>query len=85
MERKTQEPMLIDAVIHDIGDPKMAAKLDQLDKAVPWDKLAAPIQATYGNTTDAGGRPNVPVEMMLKVVMLQKWFNLSDAMAEGAA
>lgn len=83
MERKNQAPLLIDAVISDIGDPKMTAKLDQLDKAVPWGKLAAPIRATYGNTTDAGGRPNVAVEMMLKVMMLQKWFNLSDAMAEG--
>lgn len=83
MERKTQPPTLIDAVIHDIGDPTMTARLDQLDRAVPWDQLAAPILATYGNTTDAGGRPNVPVVMMLKVMMLQKWFNLSDAAAEG--
>lgn len=83
MERKTQAPTLIDAVIHDIGDPTMTAKLDQLDKAVPWDKLAAPILATYGNSGDAGGRPNVPVVMMLKVMMLQKWFNLSDDSAEG--
>jgi len=83
MERKSQAPKLIDAVIHDIGDPKMTARLDQLDRAVPWAKLAAPIQATYGNTTEAGGRPNVPVEMMLKVMMLQKWFNLGDASAEG--
>lgn len=83
MERKTQEPTLIDAVIQDIGDPRMSAKLDRLDKAVPWDKLAAPIQATYANTSNAGGRANVPVVMMLKVMMLQKWFNLSDPMAEG--
>jgi len=83
MERKSQAPTLIDAVIHDIGDPKMTARLDQLDRAVPWAKLAAPIQATYGNTTDAGGRPNVPVEMMLKVMMLQKWHNLGDAAMEG--
>jgi transposase, IS5 family len=83
MERKTQAPMLIDAVIHDIGDPRMTAKLDQLDRAVPWDKLAAPIRETYANTSDAGGRPNVPVEMMLKAMMLQKWHNLSDAVLEG--
>ncbi|MCX5658688.1 MAG: hypothetical protein NTW19_03075, partial [Planctomycetota bacterium] len=62
MERQTQEPMLIDAVLHDIGDPRRTARLDQLDRAVPWAKLAAPIQATYGNTTNVGGRPNVPVE-----------------------
>ncbi|MCE9589043.1 MAG: transposase [Planctomycetes bacterium] len=83
MERKSQAPTLIDAVIHDIGDPNMTARLDQLDRAVPWAKLAAPIQATYGNATNVGGRPNVPVEMMFKVMMLQKWFNLGDAMAEG--
>ena len=83
MERKTHAPTLIDAVIDDLGDPKMTAKLDQLDKAVPWDKLAAPILATYCNTSDAGGRPNVPVVMMLKVMMLQKWFNLGDEAAEG--
>lgn len=83
MERKSQEPTLMDAVIQDLGDPRMTARLDRLDQVVPWDKLAAPIRATYANTTAAGGRPNVPVEMMLKVMMLQKWFNLSDSMAEG--
>jgi len=83
MERQTQPHTLIDAVIADIGDPTMTAKLDKLNAAVPWDKLAAPILATYGNATDAGGRPNVPVVMMLKVMMLQKWFNLSDAAAQG--
>jgi IS5 family transposase len=83
MERKAQAPTLIDAVIDDLGDPKMAAQLNQLDQAVPWDKLAGPILGTYRNTSNAGGRPNVPVVMMLKVMMLQKWFNLSDQAAEG--
>ena len=79
LERPTQAPTLMEAVIHDIGDPKMTAQLDQLDRAVPWEQLAAPIPATYRNTSAAGGRPNVPpprVVMMLKVMMLQKWFNL---------
>lgn len=83
MERTTQPPTLIDAVIDDLGDPKIMAKFDTLDGAVPWEKLAAPILATYANTTEAGGRPNVPVVMMLKVMMLQKWFNLSDPAMEG--
>lgn len=48
MERKTQPPTLIDAVIHDIGDPTITATLGQLDRGVPWDQLAAPILATYG-------------------------------------
>ncbi len=83
MERETQAPTLIDAVIHDLGDPTMTAKLDKLNAVVPWDKLAAPILATYENSGASGGRPNIPVVMMLKVMMLQKWFNLSDAGAEG--
>ncbi len=83
MERTTQPATLIDAVIDDIGDPKMMAKLNKLDDAVPWETLAQPILATYDNTGEAGGRPNVPVVMMLKVMMLQKWFNLSDPAMEG--
>jgi len=30
------------------GDPKITAKLDRLDKAVPWDKLAAPATPIAG-------------------------------------
>jgi IS5 family transposase len=67
----------------DLGDPKMAAKLDQLDQTIPWQKLAAPISATYDNDGEQGGRPNVAVVVMLKMVMLQKWFSLSDEAMEG--
>ena len=59
MERTTQPATLIDAVIDDIGDPKMMAKLNKLDYAVPWETLAKPILATYDNAGEAGGRPNV--------------------------
>lgn len=83
MERKTKPPTFIDSAMQDLGDPRMSAKLDRLGQAVPWDKLAAPILATYGNATGAGGRPNVQVVMMLKLMMLQKWFNLGDAAMEG--
>ncbi len=83
MERKHAEPTLMDGYMADLGDPKMAAKLDQLDRTIPWEKLAAPIRATYVNDGEQGGRPNVAVVVMLKVVMLQKWFSLSDEAVEG--
>jgi IS5 family transposase len=83
MERRRSEPTLIDAYVSDLGDPKIRAKLARLDAVVPWERLAVPIRATYDNDTAKGGRPNVPVVMMLKVVMLQKWFNLSDPAMEG--
>ncbi len=83
MERKTTEPTLMDGYVADLGDPKLMAKLDRLDRAVPWSELAEPIRATYANNSVQGGRPNVPVVMMLKIVMLQKWFGLSDPAMEG--
>lgn len=83
MERKNAEPTFMDGYVADLGDPKLMAKLDRLDRAVPWSKLAEPIRATYANHSEQGGRPNVPVVMMLKIVMLQKWFGLSDPMVEG--
>ena len=83
MERRRSEPTLMDAYVSDLGDPKIRAKLGRLEAVVPWERLAEPIRATYNNNTAKGGAPNVPVVMMLKVVMLQKWFNLSDPAMEG--
>lgn len=83
MERRRTQPTLMDGYIGGLGDPRVSAKLDRLDAAVPWAFLAEPIHATYRNDTARGGRPNIAVERMLKVVMLQKWFDLSDPAMEG--
>ena len=83
MERKHAAPTLMDGYMADLGDPKMAAKLNQLDQTIPWQKLATPIRATYDNDGEQGGRPNITVVVMLKIVMLQKWFSLSDEAMEG--
>jgi IS5 family transposase len=83
MERRCTQPTLIDGFISELGDPKLRTKLARLDAAMPWEKLAESIRPTYRNDTPKGGRANMPVVMMLKVVMLQKWFNLSDPAMEG--
>lgn len=83
MERRPTQPTLMDAYVSELGDPKLRAKLARLKAAVPWARLAEPIRTTYRNDTVQGGRPNIPVEKMLKVLMLQKWFNLSDPAMEG--
>jgi len=63
MERKTHEPMLIDGMAADLGDPQTINPLEQLNRVIPWEKLAQPIRQTYQNDTAKGGRPNVPVVM----------------------
>ena len=84
MERKTHEPMLIDGMTADLGSRRTMAQLARLEAAVPWETMAQLVRPTYRNGGQQGGRPNVPVVMMLKIVMLQKWYNLGDPEMEEA-
>lgn len=63
MERKTHEPMFIDGMTANLGDPQTIGQLEQLNTVIPWEKLASPIRQTYQNDSAKGGRPNVPVVM----------------------
>ena len=83
MERPSEGWSLIDGCFADLGGPRTSALLSQLDTFVPWEQLAEPIRATYRNQKPAvGGRPNVPVVLMLKGVVLAKLYNLSDPALE---
>ncbi|MFN7019765.1 MAG: IS5 family transposase [Phycisphaerales bacterium] len=66
------------------GWPRTAKLLEKLDAATPWETLAAPIRALDEyNNPGAGNPPWCPV-LMLKGLMLAKWFNLSDPGVEEA-
>ena len=69
---------MTDGLLADLGGKRTTALLAQLDAAVPWHELAGTIRPVYRNGTGKGGRPNVPVVVMLKVTFLQRWFGLSD-------
>ncbi len=83
-QRKNNGPMLVDQFFAELGGAKTQKLLDRLDRLIPWDQLARPIDSLYRNDAGRGGRPNVPVVMMLKCILLQKWFNLSDPGLEEA-
>jgi IS5 family transposase len=61
--------------------------LARLDALVPWEKLVAPIRALpeyakyIADPTRPGQRPIDPL-VMIKSMLLQKWFGLSDPQAE---
>ncbi|MHB1156946.1 MAG: hypothetical protein ACYC26_08915 [Phycisphaerales bacterium] len=59
MERRRTQPTLMDDYVSELGDTKIRAKPARLNAAVPRERLAAPISATYDNDTARGGRPNV--------------------------
>ena len=68
--------------ISKIGDP-----LEKLNSNIPWQKIFYPILSKLKKTEKAkeenlGGRPRYPEEMMLKVIILQRAYNLSDEQTE---
>lgn len=84
MERKSEGLTLADGLLVDLGGKRTAQLLAQLDAVIPWEKLATPIRPLYANTSAKGGRPNVPVITMLKILFIQRWFGLRDEPMEEA-
>ena len=54
--------------------------LDAMNKIVPWDRWVAIINPYY--PTGKRGRPTRGIETMLRMYLLQIWFNLSDSGVE---
>lgn len=82
--RKNESMGFVDAMLDGLGGPRSAALLEKLDAATPWEKLAGPIRRLPEyNAPGAGHPPWCPV-LMLKCLMLAKWFNLSDPGLEEA-
>jgi len=57
--------------------------LEEMEVIIPWQELAAAIEPYYPKPEGAGRRP-VGIERMLRIHLLQHWFNLSDPAAEEA-
>src|SRR5438552_14929800 len=54
--------------------------LDEMDRVIPWARWVALIEPHYPK---AGlGRRPMPLERMLRIHLLQQWFNLSDPAME---
>ena len=84
-ERKLSGPTLIEGVLNEsLGGPRRRAFLATMQDAVPWEALAKPVRTLYRNGTGKGGNPNVPAVVMLKCLLLQKWFGYSDPQLEEA-
>ncbi len=80
--RKNTEPGFVDAMLD--GSTRTAGLLERLDAATPWRELAAPILRLPEYTNTGAGRPTWDPVVMLKAMMLAKWFNLSDPGLEDA-
>jgi len=86
-KRATGQASFADLAVAGLGGPRTAALLERLGAAVPWRKLVAPVlklpeYAQYvADPSRPGERPIDPL-VMLRGLMLAKWFNLSDPQLE---
>lgn len=72
-----------DVITADLGGTRTAAMLTQLGVAINWAKLAGLVeQRAYLKDANEPGRSHWPVELMIKCLMLARWFNLSDPQLE---
>ena len=60
-----------------INDPLAFAK-----DAIDWTVFPPLLRDLYHNDTDKGGRPNIPIITMVKVLFLQSRFNMVDEQTE---
>lgn len=56
--------------------------LEQMEKIVPWMALVAIIAPYYAKVPEKAGRRPYPLLVMLRIHLMQHWFNLSDPAME---
>lgn len=57
--------------------------LTEMDKAIPWSKIIALLSPHYTKPVNSkGGRPQFPLESIIRIYFLQQWYSLSDPSAE---
>lgn len=83
--RFNQEKAFVDVMLEELGGPRASKLLARLDAAVPWEKIVRPIlRLPEYRPTPRGGRPAWPPVVMLKSLLLARWFKLSDPALEDA-
>src|SRR5262245_53404205 len=54
MERKSEQPTFVDAAASELGGPRTAAFLDQCERLIPWEDLAAGVSDVFAEPTKGG-------------------------------
>jgi IS5 family transposase len=55
-----------------------------MEAVVPWKALIDLIEPQYPKAGSKGGRPAYPLETMLRIHLMQQWYDLSDPAMEDA-
>ena len=63
--------------IETLGDP-----LTGISDRIDFERIRPILSDLYENDTEKGGRPNYDPILMVKILLLQQWYNLSDPQTE---
>jgi transposase, IS5 family len=63
--------------LDELGDP-----LSGLKSSINWEQFRPITEGTYDNRTEKGGHPNYDEVLMIKILVLQHWYSLSDQKME---
>ncbi len=64
---------------------KLGDRLAEIEPLIEWEAFRPIIQGLYDNQGPKGGRPNVDEVVMVKMLVLQSWYGLSDPELERQA
>ena len=64
---------------------KLGDRLAKADKLVDWEQFRPIVKNLYTNDTEKGGRPNIDEVIMVKLLVIQQWYGLSDEELEREA
>lgn len=57
---------------------KLGDRLGEIESMIDWTSFRPILSGMYANKTERGGRPNIDEVIMLKLLVLQQWYGLSD-------
>ena len=57
---------------------RLGDRLARVDGFIDWEALRPIVAGLYDNKGPQGGRPNVDEVVMVKLLVLQSWYGLSD-------
>ena len=79
MHREMGQPSLTESLLpQTLGRNE---RLERIDEVVDWQRLGRLVNGVYSASE---GRPSYPPVMMVKVLLLQQWYNLTDPQMEEA-
>jgi IS5 family transposase len=80
MHRSSDQPSFVDQMIGS-GRSRSDKFFGAVDQAVNWGPVKNELQGVYASPT---GRPSHPPLMLFKILLIQRWYNLSDPAVEDA-